>query len=224
MEQEDYAYARNYADMIQGAKQIVSMKEPIVRLFILIVSSLFWTACSGMPNEDNAGKTTYSFLGNAGSAEINAGQPEYVKLGETEFTINADRRVVLFEHPNSEVVFKHVPVGEKARLQFGIGINQDAWDKPGDGVLFEVIIVDERSRKISALSKYIDPKKNAGDRKWFDHNVDLQAFAGQEVSVVFKTTGGPESNVDYDWAGWSNPQVISGGKMGWVKQLLSILR
>lgn len=194
----------------------------LIALFLAALS-FWWSGCSGEPDRETAGRTTYNFLVNSGDAEINTAEPEYVRFRQAEFIINNDKRVILFEHPTSEVLFKRVPVDANAVLQFGIGINQTAWDKAGDGVSFEVIIVDEKSRKISVFSKYIDPKKNAEDRKWFDYNVDLQAVAGQEVSFIFKTGGGSEGNVEYDWAGWSNPQIVSEGDKGWIRRLWSML-
>jgi len=122
-----------------------------------------------------------------------------------------DNRSVLFEHPNSEVMFKGIPITENVELNFGVGINPDAWDQTGDGVLFEIRIVDEKSQSVLQFSKYIDPKSNVKDRKWFDEKLSLSKFVGQEVSFVFRTTVGAKGNADYDWGGWSEPQIISAG-------------
>jgi hypothetical protein len=188
----------------------------ILILFIIITISFYWNGCS------EESEQTYNFLGNLGSAEIIAEKANYLEVAKkadhlqvqvTEFTINNDRRVVLFEHPNSEVAFKNVPINENAELKFGVGINQTAWDKSGDGVLFKIIIVDEKSQNNVIFSRYIDPKNNVEDRKWFDTNLNLKAFAGQKVSFIFKTTCGSKGSGAYDWAGWSRPQITSrGGK------------
>lgn len=199
------------------------MPGRILIVFILVVWTFHWSGCLRDSKEDTASRVTYSFLDNARSADVITRRPDYIKFGQEAFTINHDKRAILFEHPDSEVVFKDVPVLENALLQFGIAINQDAWNKGGDGVLFEVRIVDERGHTTQIFSKYIDPKKNTEDRKWFDYNLDLQAFSGQKVSCVLKTTGGPEANLDYDWAGWSDPQLISTGEMGWMRRLWSAL-
>lgn len=58
------------------------------------------------------------------------------------------------------MVFKEVPIKENASLKFGVGINQTAWNKGGDGVLFEISIVDEKSQNNVIFSQYIDPKNN----------------------------------------------------------------
>ena len=75
-------------------------------------------------------------------------------------------------------------------------------------MLFEITIVDEKLQKNVIFTKYIDPKNKEEDRKWFDNNIDLNTFAGQDVSFIFKTTSGPKGRAEYDWAGWSSPQII----------------
>lgn len=149
----------------------------------------------------------YNFLDNLESGEVITEKANYVR--KSVFTINDDKREILFEHPNSEVIFEDVPINENAQLKFGIGINERAWDKAGDGVLFEISIIDGNSQSILLFSKYIDPKNNVKDRKWFDEQINLNPFAGQKVSFIFKTTGGPKGDRAADWAGWSRPQVVS---------------
>jgi len=147
----------------------------------------------------------YDFLEHLNEAEVITPKKEYVK--KTAFTISGEKREVLFEHPDSRVTFKNVPIYKNARLSFGIGINEPAWDKDGDGVLFEVILTDEKSKKHVIHSRYIDPKNNPEDRKWFDEMVGLESFEGKKVSFTFKTSAGQKNNDAFDWAGWSEPRL-----------------
>jgi hypothetical protein len=179
-----------------------------ILLFCIITALSFLSAnCSEKKKTPASGKKIYDFLANAESAKITTPQPELVKFAQQEFTIKNDKRAILFEHPISEVLFSSVPIPANAVLQFGVGINPPAWDKPGDGVTFEVTVVDEKSDKTLIFSEYIDPKRNSRDRKWFDYNLDLRAFAGQRVGFIFRTSAGPRNDSSYDWAGWSNPQI-----------------
>lgn len=161
----------------------------------------------GWYGDENEGEETYNFLDNLESANIFTNKTDYV--AKTEFTINDDKRGILYEHPDSKVIFKDVHINENAELKFGIGIDEKAWDKAGDGVLFEIIIIDEKSENNVIFSRYIDPKNNVEDRKWFDNHLDLKAFTGQKVSFIFKTDSGPKGDGAYDWAGWSSPEIIS---------------
>lgn len=156
----------------------------------------------------------YDFIDHLNEAEIVAPAQEYVK--PTSFTINGETKNVFFEHPDSQVTFKKVPIYKNARLTFGVGINEEAWKKGGDGVLFEIILTDEQSQKHPIYSRYLDPKNNPEERKWFDEEIDLKAFEGEKVSFTFKTLSGPRGNNAFDWAGWDEPKInycksINGG-------------
>ena len=175
----------------------------VCRMIALIFLS---TSCSEEKPKLASGKVVYEFLANAKGAEIADYNRERVNFG-AEFTINKEKRAILWEHPTAEVRFDSVSIPQSAVLQFGIGISPEAWDKEGDGVTFEVSVIDQKSAKTMIFSNYIDPKANSSDRKWFDQDVDLNDFAGQTVSIIFSTTFGPRGNGAFDWAGWSSPRI-----------------
>ena len=177
----------------------------IVVAALLSLASLLFSGCSEEPKRAS-GKIVYQFLANAKSAQIAEYNRERVNFG-LEFTINKEKRAIMFEHPTAEIQFNEIGIPKNAVLQFGIAINPEVWDKSGDGVTFEITVVDQKSAKIQIFSSYIDPKANSSDRKWSDHDVDLTDFAGQKVSFIFGTTPGPRGDATYDGAGWSNPQV-----------------
>ncbi|MFC1577307.1 hypothetical protein ACFL3N_03095 [Candidatus Omnitrophota bacterium] len=100
---------------------------------------------------------------------------------------------------------------ERAKMVFSFGIMEDAYDKPGDGVEFRVREATEPNEpEVTLFLRYINPKKNQGDRKWFQGDVDLSRYAGGEVTLIFETIGSTGSNfitsVDdaYDYAVWSS--------------------
>ena len=80
-------------------------------------------------------------------------------------------------------------------------------------MLFEISVINEKSQNIALFSKYIDPKNNMDDRQWFDEKISLSTFYGQKVSFIFKTTGGYEGDIDYDWSGWSRLRIITKRKL-----------
>ncbi len=191
------------------------MQKIILKLFIITAISFYLYGCSQElekvdargPAEKVQVKKRYQFLDYLGGADITTRRADYV--AKRKFIINDEWRWVLFEHTDSEVVFKDVLINENAELEFGIGINQSAWDKQGDGVLFELSIVDEKLQSTLLFTKYIDPKNNVKDRKWFDEKINLNTFAGQKVSFIFKTNYGPKGDRSFDWSGWSSPQITS---------------
>ncbi|MGH7800734.1 MAG: hypothetical protein ACREOW_08915 [Thermodesulfobacteriota bacterium] len=148
----------------------------------------------------------YSFLKNLNNADIKI--PSSVRTSISILDIYGDFRISLFAHPRSDITYK-LTLPERPLLTFGIGLDSKSWgaDK-GDGVLFEIYVRDGSVRE-RVFSKYIDPKNKSEDRKWHDEVVDLSKYGGKVVSLSFVTTPGPNNNPDYDWAGWSNPKLIT---------------
>ncbi|MGH7799254.1 MAG: hypothetical protein ACREOW_01320 [Thermodesulfobacteriota bacterium] len=170
----------------------------IVILFIFLTSIPFIVKAAYYEKD-------HYFISNLDNAEVKTIGDNYVAVNY--LGINNDIRLVLYEHPPSQITYK-LTLPEKAHLTFGLGLNPRSWgpDK-GDGVLFEVLVKDGgEERKL--FSKYIDPKNNIEDRKWHDEMVDLSVYGGKEINLSFVTTPGPNNNTDYDWAGWSNPKLI----------------
>jgi arylsulfatase A-like enzyme len=148
----------------------------------------------------------YKFLDHLHEAVIVTPKKSYV---QKHFALYGGGEMgVLFEHPDSRVTFNDVPIYQNARLSFGIVISEAVWDKEGDGVLFEIILSDEKSNEHSIYQRYIDPKNNPEDRKWFDEVVSLEAFEGKKASFTFKTSSGPKGNEMYDPAFWREPQIV----------------
>lgn len=61
---------------------------------------------------------------------------------------------------------------------------------------------------IKIFSQYINPKANESERKWNDFELNLNENSGKNVSICFVTELGPNGDVSYDWAHWSEPQLI----------------
>lgn len=157
-------------------------------------------------SEEVVVERTYDFLAHLGQAEIMTPHEGYV--ARIYFSAGGDKREVLFEHPDSRVTFRGVSIFKKARLVFGIGIGDHTWGEHGDGVLFEVMLTDEKNRQRVLYSRYIDPKNVPDHRQWFDESVVLDQYEGEQVSFVFKTSAGPNKDNTFDWAGWSSPKIV----------------
>ncbi len=167
-------------------------------------AALLFVAGSGVPFVSRAlhYPEEHVFLLRFREAEVAAEAPG--RVGISSFEIEGERRMVLYVHPPSEVRYRVTPP-PRAVLRFGLAVQPEAWspDK-GDGVLFEVRVGEGAAQRV-LLSRYVDPKSNPSDRRWHDIDLDLSAFAGREVVLTFATAGGPSGNVDYDWAGFSDP-------------------
>jgi uncharacterized protein YbaR (Trm112 family)/predicted SAM-dependent methyltransferase len=131
-------------------------------------------------------------------------------------TINEDSRRTLFQHPPSKIDFD-VQIPARAELRFGIGLSMEVWDpNKGDGVRFSVL-----AESTPIFDKYIDPKNDPADRRWFDYKIDLSKYVGKQIRLSFVTDPGPRFDDSYDWAGWSNPMLLAKGPV--QERILEIL-
>jgi hypothetical protein len=153
------------------------------------------------------------------------------------FTINGERKRVLFAHPPSCIRYPlTLPEGEPA-LAFDVAMSPESWGQEGDGVTFAVYVETEHHLQPETcnsqlttcnsqpvFSTTIDPKQNEADpslrpgsvqatgsgcrRCWHPHTIDLSTYAGQTVTITFATGVGPAGDERYDWAGWGEPRLL----------------
>jgi hypothetical protein len=102
-----------------------------------------------------------------------------------------------------------IEVPDDGWLNVWLGLKPEAWTQEGDGVLFHVGISDGRAYE-QLFSQHLHPFANDGDRKWIQAMVDLSAYSGDEVDLIFNTRSGkPEKgDVRADYALWGEPTVI----------------
>lgn len=99
--------------------------------------------------------------------------------------LNGDRKRAIFTAPASRIIWK-IRIPDDGWLMVALGMKPESWDKEGDGVLFRIGVSDGRVFE-DLLTHHIDPFHNKGDRRWVPVVVDLSAYAGEEVEVIFNT-------------------------------------
>jgi hypothetical protein len=139
-------------------------------------------------------------------ATLHVHGPAYVD--RDTYSVGGELRPSLFLHPTASAVFPPVRVSPEAVLTFRIGVIDEAWDKPGDGVEFIVFVQRSNDAETKVFSRYIDPQHNPQDRRWFEERVSLRRFGDQDVRITLATGPGPANNFSYDWGVWSEPQII----------------
>jgi tetratricopeptide (TPR) repeat protein/O-antigen ligase len=154
----------------------------------------------------------YDFAVHLAAADITTPDPDYVR--NDTFTIEGERQRVLFAHPPARVSYtltlpaSPLPAGGLA-LAFDVATAPESWHQPGDGVTFTVSILDPSTSNLQPLvSTAIDPQQDEDDRRWHPHTVDLSAYAGQTVTLVFETGVGPAGDERFDWAVWGEPRLV----------------
>src|SRR5262249_27186719 len=58
----------------------------------------------------------------------------------------------------------------------------------------------------------LNPQSVAADRDGRAFEVDLSAFSGRQVELLFSTDPGPSSNSAWDWAGWAALRFTAPGQ------------
>jgi hypothetical protein len=142
------------------------------------------------------------FIEKLPEATVNSFAPGAVTNKVVE--VGDEARQVIYVPAKTDVCYE-VVIPPKSRLEFGCAASPDLWDKPGDGVLFEVLVNTGADREVIVHSRYIDAKGNPEARRWFDDTASLTAFEGQRVVICFSTKPGPADDSRYDGALWSRP-------------------
>jgi hypothetical protein len=135
-------------------------------------------------------------------------RPESFTVAEA--TIAGDARRAILGHEPGRIVWQ-VDVPEGAWLKVGLGMLEPSWTVDGDGVLFMIGVSDGKVYT-ELLSLVMDPSSNPGDRHWQDMLLDLSAYTGQSVEVIFNTRASPPQPPVDDRAGdmpaWGSPQIV----------------
>ena len=95
-----------------------------------------------------------------------------------------------------------------AQLGVSLGLREESWVRPGDGVLFRVGI--SRGDVYEELvSLVVNPFANPADRQWYPLLLDLSPYAGDAVEIIFNTNAGVNSeNAANDLAVWGEPKIV----------------
>lgn len=123
--------------------------------------------------------------------------------------LNGETRRAIYAPPATRITWR-VTVPEDAWLKVAVGMKPESWTAEGNGVLFLVGVSDGR-RFDELFRQHVNPFGNPGDRKWIPVWVDLSAYAGEEIGLIFNTRTGPDGQGDdprNDQALWGSPEII----------------
>lgn len=126
----------------------------------------------------------------------------------TEAALNGVTKRAIRVLPESRLIFK-VAVPNDASLRVWIGMDPEVWDKEGDGVLFRVGVSDRTYEEL--LNQHLNPSTVKGDRQWVPVSIDLSAYGGREVELIFNTNASlPNRGNDTrnDKPLWAEPAII----------------
>jgi hypothetical protein len=128
-----------------------------------------------------------------------------------DVTINGEpkKSIAIAPTVGSRVTFK-TRVPDDGWLRVFMGLKPEAWTQEGDGVRFMVLVSDGRASD-ELFTQDLNPFANQTDRKWTPVMVDLSAYAGEEVDIIFNTFASPprkQGDVRSDFAVWGAPEIV----------------
>ena len=130
-----------------------------------------------------------------------------------EIDLNGDTKRAIAIPPGagnaSRLIWK-VRVPDDAWLRVALGMKPEAWAVEGDGVLFRVGVSDGRTYD-ELFTQHVNAFANQAERRWIPVMVDLAAYAGEEVEIIFNTNSSPKDRGDdprNDHALWGEPEVF----------------
>ncbi len=126
----------------------------------------------------------------------------------TDVTIAGQTLRSIYVAQPSRLVWEET-VPRNAWLNVSLGVREEAWGRPGDGVLF-LVGVSHAGRYEELVSLIVNPYGNPADRQWYPVRLDLSPYAGKTVELIFNTRPGAEgATLDNDLAVWGAPAIVT---------------
>jgi hypothetical protein len=127
-----------------------------------------------------------------------------------EASLGGEWKLAIAVLPSSRLTWK-VTVPPGASFRAWIGLEPDAWNGEGDGVLFRIGVSDGSGFR-DLLVRQVNPYRVPDDRRWVPVTVDLSAYAGLDVSLILNTNASPPdrgNDTRHDRPVWGAPAVVT---------------
>jgi hypothetical protein len=120
-------------------------------------------------------------------------------------TIDGQAKHSRVARPGARIIYT-VAMPNDAWLETSFALKPEVWQKPTDGAQFRIGVSEGRTYD-ELLRQVVVPAR--GDMRWFTARLDLSAYAGRTVKVIFNTDPGPPgaTSVDFDEAVWGAPRI-----------------
>ena len=119
-------------------------------------------------------------------------------------TLRRDRRMALFQHPVSSVVFGPFHLGGHPALAFACGIKVSAWERAGSPVIFTIDVSCPAAGDVAVFSLTLDPRRDETQRRWIETRLALDRWAGTDVHFRFRASVPRRRPTAYCWSGWAD--------------------
>lgn len=135
--------------------------------------------------------------------------PATAAFDVADVDLNGEVRRAISANPPTRLTFK-VQVPDDGWLKVAVGTKPESWTQEGNGTFFLVGVSDGKKFE-EIVHHHVNPFSNPGDRRWIPIWVDLSAYAGEQIDLIFNTRNGPpgeEADVRGDSALWGAPEIV----------------
>lgn len=114
----------------------------------------------------------------------------------------------IYAHPTTRITWR-VTAPTDAWLKTYLGVDEQAWNREGDGVLFMIgVRALDGGTYQELLRQVVDPHARNRDRGWLPVMLDLSPYSGRAVEIYFNTRVSLKSNdARNDFAYWGAPGI-----------------
>ncbi len=180
----------------------------VVLAVVAIVAAAFavWLMRSGGES------TTIDLVQDFPNAKIKRPKPETFSI--VDASIGGISHKSIFTADPSRIGW-HFTVPQDGWLKVSLGIKEQGWTMPGDGVVFQIGISTGTAYE-ELLRLVVNPFSEPADRQWKDLTLDLSPYSGKEVDLIFNTLSSPDpphgqppkDDRNGDLALWGAPRVV----------------
>ncbi len=134
-------------------------------------------------------------------------RPAGVEFPVNDVTINGETKKAIAVFSSTRIIFK-VTLPNDAWLRTAIALDPKAWTAEGDGVLFRIGVSDGRTYD-ELFKQDVNPFRSSGDRRWIPVAIDLSAYGGRQVDLIFNTNASlpGASDTRNDFGLWGAPAI-----------------
>ncbi len=115
----------------------------------------------------------------------------------------------IYAHPTTRITWR-VTAPTDGWLKTYLGVDERAWEKDGDGVVFMIgVRALDGGPYTELLRQQVDPHGRRGDRRWVPITLDLSPYSGRPIELYFNTRVSMKGNdARNDFAYWGAPGIF----------------
>jgi hypothetical protein len=133
-------------------------------------------------------RTTMDLIAEFPTATIKRPRPEVFSI--VDASLAGVSHQAIFASEPSRIAW-HFMVPTDAWLKLSIGMKEQGWTVPGDGVIFQIGVSNGKTYE-ELLRLHVDPYNVPADRQWKDITLDLSPYSGEAVDLIFNNLSSPD--------------------------------